>query len=116
MIGDIILGLYGLGYVGCWRTIVYAVAEDDCYSDKLDGGNIGFGIVMGTLLTGFWPIILVGMIFKKTYRTKSELVESLIKPRHVKRKTRDKQRLEELQERERRVAALERELGIGIGQ
>jgi hypothetical protein len=105
MIGWVIFGIYLLGYVLCWRTIVWFLAVDFNGYGRMDGESIFFGIFAGSFLTGLWPVIASGIAIRRIYAWRGEDFTLALAPR------REKRRLE-LDERERRIRSLERELGI----
>lgn len=85
-----------------WRRFAWQVAHKEArawsHSGYLDNGNISMGIGLGGAQALVWPVVL--------FLTKSDALEWFLKePGSTRRKR-------ELDEREARIAALEREVGI----
>jgi hypothetical protein len=100
MVGWIILGVYIVGYVSNWRYLAWAAANDGSYNRKLEGLDIVFGILIGSMLSLFWPLVVVYRIMM----TKSPS-GSWMMPRNIRKE-------KELEAREQEIKKMERELGI----
>lgn len=100
----IIPAIYALGYLASWRTVCWFFATE-LASGPIDGEALTFGIALGTLVTAFWPLIVMGMAARGIYAIRGQEVTLLIIPRGEKRRTR-------VEMQARRIAELERELGI----
>lgn len=101
----IILAVYVIGYVLMWRTVSWAILSD-VSPDNPDGVDICMTVLLGSLGTLLWPIILTGLAVRTVYRRKDGEAVYALMPRRVRRER-------ELRDREKRIAAMERELGIG---
>jgi hypothetical protein len=107
--GWLLLGLYLLVAVYVWRTTGWEVAAKEArewgHSSIVDGGNITLGVLLGFVIAALWPVVVP---IRVSYR-KGFLLGAghafLRPPAYVGRER-------ELQQRERHIAELERELGI----
>ena len=105
MIVWLVAGLYVAGYLVCWRTVCWWFATDEAMGDPVDGEDLVFGVVLGSVVTLFWPPVAIGLLIRRVYRWRGAAVQALVIPRAHKRRI-------ALDERERRIKALERELGL----
>lgn len=106
MVGWIIFGVYCLGYVLMWRTVVWAVTNDMLFGSRPGGDDIVVGIFLGSLVTLIWPLIFAGLAVRSIYRARGEDATRALMPRSVRRE-------QELNERQKNIERLERELGVG---
>jgi hypothetical protein len=103
--GGILLLLYAAGAVFTTIRIGAALAWEDYPPRKPGTDDYALGLLLGGLLALSWPLTLPGYLFVTSPRLRS----SLLRPPPL---ARARLREAELRERERRVAALEREAGL----
>jgi hypothetical protein len=101
IIGLVIGAIYVVGYVIVFRKVVWIVAEDSrsSYTGKLDNDDWAFAVIVGFLVTIFWPIVV------PFYMSRNHMYLLASPPKSVKKEL-------ELKEREKKIKELERELGI----
>jgi len=89
----------------CWRRFAWRIAWKEAsqwsHPGRIDGGNVTMGLVFGGLQALVWPFVLFAMRGVRTEAFYGFLAE----PRGARRKR-------EENERDKRIAELEREVGI----
>ena len=105
MMGWVFLGFYAVGYVLMWRTVTWAILNDIAFG-RPDAVDVTMSCLLGSVLTGGWPLVLAGLGVRAVYRHRGIDASQALMPRRVRR-------VNALSVRERRIAAMERELGIG---
>lgn len=112
--GWIIAAVYLAGYASLWRTVVWTTI-DDVVSGKPDGVDLSMGILLGSMATIFWPLILAGVLVSRIYAARGETLVEAVQPRGVRRAARRRDLEIQAREQAYRITDLERELGIGRG-
>lgn len=100
----LIVASYLLGYLLSWRRIAWVMAHEGNYG-PLEGDDIAFGVVFGFIVSFAWPVIVPGYFLYRSGLLTSGSHALLKAPKHI----RDKERIAT---QERRIAELEREVGI----
>lgn len=91
----VLVGGYVIGWLLTWRTLAWRLSHEFGESPGMD--DVVYGVIFGGVAALAWPAVIV---------ITSGLAEQLMREPATTRKKR------ELDERERRIAQMERELGI----
>lgn len=105
MMGWIIGIAFLLGYLVFWRATAYYIARDISGDDVPEGEFLVMGMLLGFLLSWFWPLVAIGLGVRRVYLWRGETVAALIVPRSVLKRV-------ELERHEESVEMMEREMGI----
>ena len=113
MVGLVITGVYILGWLAFVRP-TFRWFRDDPTSGSVDTVDLGFITFFSLVIPLFWPLIAVGLTFK--FLVSGAERDPMVIARKMGGESKEQRanRLErERADRERYIAKLERELGIG---
>jgi hypothetical protein len=113
--GWLILVGYGLGYAWCFRFVVGEILGDFGGPSGVDLEEVVMAVVLGLLMTIFWPVLVAGRLVQRWYYARDERSLGFFRAPVPIESPRDRtRRLErERDDRERYIAELESKLGIG---
>ena len=111
MTGWLILGVYVVGYLFTFRYVVGYLL--DLLSPR-NLADVVFALLVGSYFTLFWPVLIAGRIVQRWYYARDERPLGFFRaPSPVESPRQRANRLErEKADRDRRIAALEAELGL----